>query len=242
MKAFKQINFHSETRFFWSYGFALCTLTIFIIISPALAQTGPIDEDAPEIRVDVKKEYDEEGNVIRIDSSRMWCWLGKEFSIEQQDSIVNEIEKNVTNILHRNHRLPLGTSDLPFGPPLHRFWHWNGADSTVTSLFDKFKGERFYGFFNLRSKPNLFWNSPFHDSIDFADKYINPKLIDDYFEKNLNEMEDFCDRFRRYQKEYQELFEKILSQPGQNEDIDPHDEQNPDFPSSRHEGDKTVNI
>jgi len=50
---------------------------LFFVVSISYSQEDlpvPADENEPEVKVDVKKEYDEEGNVIRFDSSYAWKW------------------------------------------------------------------------------------------------------------------------------------------------------------------------
>lgn len=55
------------------------------MIAPAgtRAQQGnaePVKHNEPRVRIDVKKEFDENGNVIRYDSTYSWSWTGVDTS------------------------------------------------------------------------------------------------------------------------------------------------------------------
>jgi len=78
MKAYKPINLSFEKRIVFSYAVLLCFVCSFIVLSPVLAQDN--DKNEPEVKIDIKKEYDEQGNVIGYDSTYSWCWHGKNFN------------------------------------------------------------------------------------------------------------------------------------------------------------------
>ena len=242
MKAFKQINFRVEHHFFWSYSIAASILSILILISPVIAQTNKIDTIEPEIQIHVQKEFDEDGNLVRIDSSQTWRWQGKSFTLEQQDSIVKRLEENMGNIFHRNQVSPFGSFGMPPGPPLHRFWDWQEADSSVTSFFDQFYDREFFNPLDGFSKPDINWDFLLNDSLwtsqDFFDKYFN----DDMFKVHQKRMQEFGEHFKEYQEEHQQLIEKFFGQPWQNEEFTPPIEPNLNYPDKLTKENKSGNI
>ena len=131
MKAFKQISYSREYKLFWSYSVFLSLLGLFILITPVLAQEPGNEHSEPKVKIEVDKIYDEDGNLISVDSSKTWCWSGKSFSFDQKDSIWDNIAENFDHFFHRNYKSP----DYFNNPPMHRFWEWDESDSTVTSFF-----------------------------------------------------------------------------------------------------------
>jgi len=135
MKAFNQINFQMEHRLVWSYSVALIFIGLFIMFTPVFAQQD--DADAPDVKVDIKKEYNELGTLIRVDSVRTWCWSGEQFSQQKFDSLWEDISGNLDHFLPRNFDY-FRFNRMPPGPPMHNFWRWNGEDSSAYSYFHDF--------------------------------------------------------------------------------------------------------
>jgi len=62
------------------------TLIIFnLAIAPLFGQDNKQDENkpAPEEKIDIKKEFDEDGNITKYDSSYSWTWSGDDFMDEE---------------------------------------------------------------------------------------------------------------------------------------------------------------
>jgi hypothetical protein len=65
---------------------ALYTLTFFAVaIAPIFGQDPDPDPNRhePEEKVDVKREFDEDGNIIKYDSTYSWSWSGEDFMDEE---------------------------------------------------------------------------------------------------------------------------------------------------------------
>ena len=71
MKAFKQFTFHREHRMVWSYSAAVLLLSLFVMLRPVVAQQ---EENLPEVKVEVKGKYDENGKLTTMDTVRTWNW------------------------------------------------------------------------------------------------------------------------------------------------------------------------
>jgi hypothetical protein len=69
------------------------TLIIFCLtISPIFCQDDNPDSttNEPDEKIDVKKEFDEDGNIIKYDSSYSWSWLGDDFMDDEMLQIFQE--------------------------------------------------------------------------------------------------------------------------------------------------------
>lgn len=77
MKAFKQLDFSKENKIVFSYAGFMCLLGFFILISPVFAQDDSIQSNQPKVHIDVKRQYDQNGNLSRYDSIYSWYWSGK---------------------------------------------------------------------------------------------------------------------------------------------------------------------
>lgn len=165
MKAYKQINLGFEKRIVFSYAALLCFIGSFIILSPVLAQdsdtTGSND---PEIRINVQKQFDDQGNVIGYDSTYTWYWSGKEISDLDFDSIFEQFNYKFDHLgdcFKKDHF-------QPFGYFQHPGWQWDDKDSSWTSGLDEFFDE---------------FNENRDDYLDRIRKYNeeHKKLIEKYF-------------------------------------------------------------
>ena len=69
-------------------------LTLLLILIPA---TGSAQEDTekeerkPEIKWDVQKHFDENGNLLRFDSTYSWSWSNHDFTSTDLDSLFEKI-------------------------------------------------------------------------------------------------------------------------------------------------------
>jgi len=227
MKAYKPINLSFEKRIVFSYAALLCFVCSFIVLSPVLAQENEDkSRNDPDVQIDVKKEYDEQGNVIGYDSTYSWYWHGQHFD-DFHDSVFSHWRDC-------------------FNPHAN---YWNHLDSSLHSYFDDEWFERFH--FDPPQMPNFHHlDSPFHDSLgisfhNFKDMHrffeefdIEEYIPDEKYFKEFNQKHsEFMERFDEYQKEHQQLIEKYFKQPYQKEENNPDAEPNkysPDQKKSDH--------
>lgn len=130
MKAFKQLNFRRELKLVWGYSAALIIIGVLIMVRPVLAQD---EKSVPEVKIDVQKKFDEQGNLIGMDSVRTWTWSGDHFSQEEFDSVWRDFHSRFDHLMKENFN-GYSFNDLP---DMHNFWLWNGEDSTAYSHFDR---------------------------------------------------------------------------------------------------------
>jgi len=209
MKAHRSINLSFEKRIVFSSALLLSFICSFIILSPVIAQENEDESRSdPDVQIDIKKEYDEHGNVIGDDSSYIWSWHGKHF-----DNF-NDFHDSVYS--HFKHCWPSNT------------WHWPELDSSLHSYFDDDWIDRFH--FHMPPLPHF--NFPFHDSLgisfhnfDDMHRFFEEEFdIEEYLpdEKDLEQFQKrnkkFMERFDEYQKEHQKLIEKYFRQPYQKEE------------------------
>ena len=128
MKAHRQITFQKEHRLVWSYTAFLAVAAIFLMMRPVLAQDK---EELPDVKLEIHKEYDEQGRLVGADTLRTWTWSGNEFSGKAFDSVWRNLDMDLRDLFPRS----FDASGFA-GPPLHRFWHWNGEDSTAWSYLE----------------------------------------------------------------------------------------------------------
>ena len=211
MKAFRQINFKQENRLVWSYTGALVLVGLILMIRPVLAQE---ENNGPQVKVDVKKEYDEDGNLIRMDSVRTWTWSGESFSPEEFDSLWNNGGLDPDAFLPRNFDF-YGFNDMPF-PPIHNFWHWNGEDSTAYSYLDQFFDDGFLQEF----RRNFNFPDQGSDSLNYSHRGLNgtEEFLNEDFQQYFRDLEE---RMQQYQKDHQMLIDKYLNE---------HEQDSPDNP------------
>lgn len=245
MKAFKQINLKLENRMVFSYAAMLCFLCSFIILNPLFGQQeDDKNSNKPGVRIDVNKEYDENGNVIGYDSTYSWFWSGKEITNMNFDSIFesfNDNFKHWNDKYEKNHFEPFGYFHYPRG-------QWNDLDSTLYSdLKDLFDGE-FMDRFNFNKNHFQFYDSTITSYFDI-EKFDQKFNMDDFlynqklFEKYNMDQEADMERFREYQKEHQQLIEKYFGQPKQENDQEIEIDQNNYLPKNkRGQTDKTGRI
>lgn len=140
MKAFAPLSLSFENRLVWTYATILSVVSFFILLSPVLAQ-----EDnflGPDLQLEVKKEFDDAGNLISVDSSKTWFWSGKEFSNHEFDSIWRSFRQEFQDAFAENFENKKFLDQLNH-PPLHNYWHWNNSDSTAYSFYDDLFDEEF---------------------------------------------------------------------------------------------------
>ncbi|MCF8378139.1 MAG: hypothetical protein K9H49_01100 [Bacteroidales bacterium] len=207
MKAYKQFSFQKEKKFLLSYAFCLIILGFTIMFSPVLAQDKESLNNEPTLRVEVKKEYDETGNLVNVDSTMIWSWNGIDFNFDQLDSSYNEWNDLYFDFFHKNQKPGLGFFGVPPGPPLHRFWDWNEDDSSAISKLDEIFEEKFSDWYDRN-----FFMPP---QIDLNDT-LNPGKPEDpnYTLREFNnKFEQHLQRMQEYMRERDALFDRYYGEP-----------------------------
>lgn len=212
MKAFKQISLRNESRWVWTYSSVLILLVTFVMFKPVFAQLE--EKTYPEEKVDVVKEYDADGNLVRLDSVRSWIWSGNAYAFHELDSLLQGMTGDLKEFFPRNFDV-FGFDAMPNSPPLHGFWQWNEKDSTAYSQLGEDFEERFREYFSEEFfTPGHFGHSHFpdFDSLDFQRPDF--ERFDDFFDESLEEQfNDFSHRFQQYQEEHRQLIDKYFHQP-----------------------------
>lgn len=219
----------------WSYSAAIMFLGLILMLRPVVAQQK---ENLPEVKVEVKKEYDEDGNLVKTDSIRTWCWSGRDYSLEEFDSLRKDMGLDFNHMLPGNYN-PFSFQGTPPGPPMHNFWHWNGRDSTARSyledLFDEETLEQFRRKYHSR---DAFRHYPLPELDSLISSFHDRKWFNDAFSQDFRERyDDLHERLENYHREHQKLIEKYFGGPGQGDRNTPEAKQNrhiPDF----NDGDK----
>ncbi len=234
MKAFRQINLQLENQMVFSYAAILCFLCSFIILNPLFGQENDEQDSKPEVRIDVNKEYDENGNVVGYDSTYKWFWSGKEITNMNFDSIFEKFHNDFehwNDNFERNHLHSFGYFHYPGG-------QWNHFDSSLYSNLNDLFDEEFMDRFNFNHDYFRFSDSTFTSYFNFED-FDQKFNMDDFLgnqellEKLNEDQEVYMERFREYQKEHQQLIEKYFGEPQQNNDEDIEYDQNKYKPENK---------
>ncbi|MBC8490766.1 MAG: hypothetical protein H8D45_32515 [Bacteroidetes bacterium] len=94
MKSLKHpLNMSFTKRIVYSYAALLSLLSIFILINPVLAQEDEPDTNNPKVHIDIKKQFDEESNLTRYDSTYSWYWSGRDFPDAKLDSLFRNLNQ-----------------------------------------------------------------------------------------------------------------------------------------------------
>ena len=153
-------------------------ISFFIILSPVLAQNeDELQDNKPKVEIDVKKQYDENGNITGYDSSYSWTWQGYQIHPGDLDSIFSRLNKNFDKF------------SFHF-PPMPQFFYYDyPLNDSLWMSFHNFDdlGELFN---DLNFEGNLpdedFYNKFSDRHEDFQkryDEYLkeHQKLIEKYF-------------------------------------------------------------
>jgi hypothetical protein len=100
MKAFKQFSFDKELKALWSYVSVLSFICFLVMFSPVLGQTEEPIEQKPQVKIDVQKEYDEDGNMTGYDSSWNWHWQGNSHFDIHHDSIWTRFNDHWNRVMY----------------------------------------------------------------------------------------------------------------------------------------------
>ncbi len=233
MKAHKQFTFHKEHSLVWSYSATILLLGLVIMLRPVVAQQN---DNLPDVKVEVKKEYDEGGKLVNMDSVKTWCWSGNAFTREEFDSLWKDIGMDLHALFPRNFD-PFSFPGITTGPPMHNFWHWNGEDSTAYSYLEElFDEETLKEFRERYHSPGSFGHWPAPDLDSLALSFRENKWLNDAFRQDFREhYNDLQDRLENYHREHQMLIEKYFSKPEHEEKKSPEAEPNSYVPASKEE-------
>ncbi|MBN2175635.1 MAG: hypothetical protein JW731_16010 [Bacteroidales bacterium] len=217
MKAFKQVELKLERKIVYSYAFTLGFLSFFIILSPLF---GQIESDTirtnPEIKINVNKQYDENGNVIGYDSTYSWHWSGKNYNFNGFDSILDNLSFRIPHF-DRNYFFNDSTGSAFFNDEWFYFpdFHFPRFNDSTGQFLD-----------SLGMSLNDFFKLPGYNHNDLKQK-LAPG--DDFFDQFQQEHKDFIERFRKYQEEHQKLLDKYFNQSFENDSILQNIKQNSPF-------------
>lgn len=205
MKAFKQINLSFENRLVFSYAAILCFLCSFIVLNPLFGQVQEkADSNRPEVKIDVQKEFDEQGNVIGYDSTYSWYFSGKKLTNFDFDSIF-EGSQDYFNDWNKyfDRKYFKQYSQL-----LYQDWQWQNLDSSMFSDLGNLFDEEFLDQLNFRNEYFPFYDS----SISFNFEEFSHQFKEDH--------NDYFERLKNYQEEHQQLIEKYFGEPFKEDETD----------------------
>jgi len=199
-------------RMVWVYAVVMSAAAIFTVLSPALAQVDKPECDEPEIRWDVKKDYDRDGRLSRYDSTWTWSWQGHGQPPLDMDSLFGHFHEGFEGFGQMpgfdwdEFMMPFDDwPDWPGMPPMPAFppfrYHPYGSDTS----FDMPFGDPWYH--NTDSLPgaeHFYWQQP---GFPFGGPYPPERFYDD---EDLKGMKDFDRRYREYLEEHRKLIEKYF--------------------------------
>ena len=176
------------------------SLLLLAMTGMVYGQEGEDKSNKPEIRWDVQKEYDENGNIIRYDSSYSWYYSTPGFSENLPDSFREFFDFSFPDFFE-NDSFPVSPfGQFPFDesfPPSGRSPH---SDTESDSLFTEFLHMRPFDQFFKDPFFEQFFNDEFfeEDSAFFnlhAYPFFSPFITDpgDMFKKHNELMEKFLE-------------------------------------------------
>lgn len=199
------------------------------MISPVFAQWDESIE--PDVKINIEKEFDEDGNLVGVDTVKTWSWSGHQFSEHDFDSVMDHFSDHFEDFLPRNFD-HFSFHDMPNGPPLHNFWEWNEDDSSAFSQLDEYFDESFFEDFQDHFQMPLTlndWDFPGSDSAGLS--FHDFGFLEDHFDEDFhNNFEDLQKRMQLYHEEHQKLIDKYFREPSQLEDLDPDEKPRQSIP------------
>jgi hypothetical protein len=196
-------------------------MVIFLLVLPGILLGGRIvaqkkdNNNQPDVKIDVKKQYDEKGNMVVYDSIYSWSWSGNPDDMDI-DSLMNKFRHHLEiynyydgDIFPHSFILPqfpdvnpesfFGTEDSILSWDFNNdttlknfffddFFYWNFIpySESLEEFFDDF----LYGFHKFRDFPE--WNlPPFspHDTTGYK-KLPSPFLYDYFLYQDLRDRQN----------------------------------------------------
>jgi hypothetical protein len=200
-------------RMVWVYAVVMSAAAVFALLSPALAQVDKPAGDEPDVRWDVKKEYDRDGRLSRCDSAWSWSWQGHGQPPFDMDSLFGQFHEGFEGF----GQLPGFDRDeflMPFGDP----FDWPGMPALPPFHFYPHEGDTSFAmpfedpwFDDADSLPGAEHFNRRYPGIPFGEPCPPGRFYDDEELKlDLKGMEDFNRRYREYLEEHRKLIEKYF--------------------------------
>lgn len=100
MKAFNQFDFKKEQGALWTYLSILSLVCFFIMLKPVFGQVDDSIEDKSQLKMEVEKEYDDDGNLTGYDSS--WSWYGEDshYYASKHDSVWTKFHEHWNRVFY----------------------------------------------------------------------------------------------------------------------------------------------
>lgn len=113
------------------------TALVLVVAGTAFAQEEQEKGTQPGIRWDVKKEYDEKGNIIRYDSSYSWSYSTPRLDQNLPDSLRDFFEFNFPEFFEDDSFPDNPFGQFPFDEPLPRSGRIPHSEQETDSLFSE---------------------------------------------------------------------------------------------------------
>lgn len=165
---------------------------VFLTVS-AIAQKATPKKNAPEEKITVKKEYDENGNLIGFDSLRVWSWSGDStFQFQFKNGWEQFFGKRFPD---KEFRFPFQTDSLFPNLPFSRFhFGFPQHDRFSDYFFNEPDDSAFFKNFLFHTDTSLFMGP--NSSFLLPPGFFIPDM------KGLNDLEEFLkDHFRSFSPE-----------------------------------------
>ncbi|MBN3034948.1 MAG: hypothetical protein JW861_05135 [Bacteroidales bacterium] len=251
MKRASSIVSSTTQRFVWGGALMMSLLCVMLTIRPVLAQE---DQTGPRVKIDVKRQYNDQGNLSGYDSSWSWSWSGRGTPPGWDTLFGGE---HFSRWWDERLFAPFDWEFLTPGPHLFFNPDWPREDSS------DFPGHGL-GWFHFRmphfpyplsqDSADIFYR----EFEDFWDRWDLPGLYEDMpppgvfpndpfpeMEDIIRERQEFMERYRDYIKEHRKLLDKYFGTPGQiNPGLapEPPDNEPPDPPREKPSEDRTGKI
>ncbi len=180
-------------------------LALLLTISAASAQNKVPDEQSI-----VNKEYDEDGNLIRYDSTFVHSWSSDStfnFPLGQHDFFAGnfeEMEKMLKEMM--NDSMFLGGEHLPFGD-LAPFQSFANPDSAFSGRFQNFNDSAFSNHdFMFPDIEEL--KKKMEDQMRHFDFFSAPEMHQDLTDEQLNELKELQKKQRKEMEDLRKSWQK----------------------------------
>jgi hypothetical protein len=238
MKAFNQIDMSTEKRVLLSYASILSILSFFILLSPLFGQERDTLHNKPEVCIDIKKDFDEDGNLTGYDSSYSWFWSGKDLIPVDVDSLIRHFRKHSGGFGFLWSEDPFRFYPITPDSLWSRYKNFDQPDSSRYSYLDEFFNDDFFERFDLFIPPYPYYHRwDYHKDDSLGISYFDNEYWDRFFDEHLNreglneklqeQQRNFEERYEKYLEEHRKLIEKYFNTPYQEDDQTPEMKKKP---------------